>query len=690
MEDTNESQFTPLAEGFDEAGRDDWTALVEKALNGRPIDKVLNTQTYEGVTLSPIYRADGQPAQADPSGFPGAMPMTRGPASSTRSDQGWDIRQLHANPEPGETNTEIKADLAGGATSVTLRLDQGARHGGEGFGTDGLIARRVDDIETALAGVDLVRTAISLQAGAAFLPAAASLIALAGRRGVDANSLKGSFGADPIACLAEAGGLPGPLDCYLQGLAALAEWSDANTPGIRAVGVDTAVYHGAGATETQDLGFALATALAYLRAMTGAGMSIDAACRQIGFTLSVGTDVFQVIAKLRAARRLWARVSEVCGASLDARGMALGAATASRSLSQRDIWVNQLRATCACFAAGVGGADSITVRPHTDAIGGPDPLARRVARNIQTILVRESSLARVADPAGGSYYVEQLSDEYARRAWEVFQEIEAAGGMANALVSGKVAEMIAGAWSERERNLARRRDELTGVSSFPDLEEAPAVVIRPDTAALQRVVEGAKSGDGVAVSEGLDVDGLIAAAGKGASFAALSKSTAGPAITVSALVQHRLGEAFEALRDASDRTLAKTERRPSVFVAEIGTAADYTARAVFSKSYFAAAGIDAIEAEIDTGDPAGIAAAFQGSGADFTVICSSDTLYRTEAEGCTKALRAAGSRVVVLAGRAGENEAELREAGVDRFIHAGDDMLASLRAVAQEIGMIEQ
>jgi methylmalonyl-CoA mutase len=680
MEDTTESQIIPLAEGFDEAGRQDWTALVEKALNGRPIDKVLNTRTYEGVTLDPLYRS-GQ-GNTDS----GHRSASRGPASLARNSGGWDIRQPHLNPDPAAANVDIKADLAGGTSSVWIGLDSGARQGADDFAADGLVARRAVDLETALAGVDLAQTSIALKPGGAFIASAAALVSIALRRGVDSASLNGSFGADPLGALAEAGRLGGPIDLHLEALGGLAAWSATNTPGIRAVWVDTGMYHGAGATETQELAFAIGTAIRYLHAMTKAGMSADAACGQIGFTLSVGTDVFQTIAKLRAARRLWARVAEACGAGAEAQVMALGAATAIRSMSRRDTWVNLLRATCSCFAAGVGGADSITVRPHTDAVGLAEPLARRVARNIQTILVQESSLARVADPAGGSYYVEQLCDQYARRGWGMFQEIEAGGGMTQALLSGRVAEMVGASWVERERNLARRRDELTGVSSFPDLEEVPSPVAEPDIAVLSAIVDGARAGDDIKVPRGMDFDGLIEAAGKGASFTALSKCLTGDAVEGKALVQHRLGEAFEVLRDASDAMMTGGAARPMAFVAQLGTPADYTARAVFSKSYLASAGIGAVETEVKA-DGAGTA--FGESGAALAVICSSDSIYASDAVDCAKSLKAAGARVVVLAGRPGENEADRREAGVDRFIHAGDDMLETLREVAREIGMLK-
>jgi methylmalonyl-CoA mutase len=675
MEDASKTPILPLADGFEEASREEWTALVEKALKGRPIERALHKKTYEGVTIEALYRSEE-----------GGRSSPRALAPLSRNSTGWDIRQLHARAEPSGLNEDIKADLGGGATSAAIRLDAAARRGGEGFDTDGLVMRRAKDLERALAGVDLARTGVALQPGNAFLAGAGALIATAKLRDVALSELSGSFGADPLGALAETGRLPGPLGAQMTGLAALASWTSRMTPGIRAVWVDTSVYHDAGATETQDLAYAMATALTYLRAMTDAGMSVDDACGQIGFTFSVGTEVFQTIAKLRAARRLWARITEACGADEKARGMALGAVTAARALSRRDVWVNQLRATCACFAAGVGGADSITVRGHTDAIGASEPLARRVARNIQTILVQESSLAKVADPAGGSYFVERLSDDYARRAWDLMREIEAGGGMSEALISGRVADDLAKGWAERERNLARRRDELTGVSSFPNLDEEPGRVVEPDRAMLEEILEAGKAGDTISVPEAPDIDELVAAASNGASVRALSKSLPGEGVAATALGRHRLGEAFEALRDASDAALARSGRRPAGFLAQIGSPADYTARSVFAKSYLAAGGIDAWEVETAA---ATVATEYKGTGADLAVICSSDTLYATEAEACARALKEAGAAVVVLAGRPGEAEAAFRAAGIDHFIHAGDDMLATLRILAREMGMIE-
>ena len=598
MGKASNSDIISLAADFDRVGRDEWLVLAQKALAGRSIDDVLTTTTYEGVTLNALYHREDAAGGPDPAGFPGAMPFTRGAALPQRTRDGWEIRQLHAQPDPVAANGEIRADLSGGAQSLVLRLDQGARCLSEDrHGKDGLVIRRVDDLAEALAGVNLARTAITLQAGAAALPAAALFLALADRRGVDPAVLTGNLGFDPLAALAADGWLPGPLDRQFKAAAALAGWCVANAPGLRVVCIDTDVYHSAGATETLDLAFAMAAAVAHLRVMIAAGLEIDDACGQIAFSLPVTTDVFQGIAKFRAARRLWARIAEASGA--DVLAARLHAVTATRNLSRRDPWVNQLRATCSCFAAGVGGADSITVRAHTDALGAPLPLARRVARNIQTILVQEASLARVADPAGGSYYVERLSDEYACRAWALFQDIEAADGMGAALLSGKVSSMIETAWDERARNLARRRDQLTGISSFPNLEEDAGSVALTDQDALRTIVDRGHAETGVAVPDYLDIAALAAAADAGASLAALARPLRGAAVTIPALRPHRLGEAFEDLRDASDAWLAENGRRPCAFMACLGTPADYTARAMFTKSYLTAGGIETLETETD-------------------------------------------------------------------------------------------
>ena len=273
----------------------------------------------------------------------------------------------------------------------------------------------------------------------------------------------GAFNADPLGALAGSGRLSQSIDRALEDMALLAKHTAATYPNVTAVAVDTQVYHGAGATESQDLGISMATGLAYLKAMVAAGMDIDAACRQIAFTFAVDCDQFLGICKLRAARKLWARVAETCGASEPARATSVHAVSAMRMMARRDPWVNILRTSVSGFAAAVGGADAITVLPFETTTGEPTELGRRVARNIHVILGEESSLSKVIDAGGGSWYIETRTDELARAAWTEFQDIEKAGGIAavlrivgsqdNSLAGYLLVDIVPGKLFESVRNL---------------------------------------------------------------------------------------------------------------------------------------------------------------------------------------------------------------------------------------------
>jgi methylmalonyl-CoA mutase len=365
---------------------------------------------------------------------------------------------------------------------------------------------------------------------------------------------------------------------------------------------------------------------------------VDAAAGQLEFRYAATEDQFLTIAKFRAARRLWARVAQVSGITTGAAAQRQHAVTSSVMMTERDPWVNMLRTTVACLAAGVGGADAVTVLPFDEAVGLPDAFARRVARNTQSILLEESHLARVVDPAGGSWYVERLTDELAHAAWEHFQEIERAGGQRAALTAGLVGERIADTWAARSVALAKRREPVTGVSEFPNLGEQPLV------------------------------------------------REAAPAPLGGGLPRVRRAEAYEALRRRSDAHLAATGSRPRLFLAALGTAAVYTARSTFAANLFQAGGIETVSAA--SSEAAELAARFAASGAAVACLCSSDQLYAEHAEALAAALKSAGARRVLLAGRPGERREAYQRAGVDEFVHAGGDAVAVLTSVLDEIGAV--
>ncbi|MFO1155032.1 MAG: methylmalonyl-CoA mutase family protein [Rhodospirillales bacterium] len=697
-------QQVKFAEGFAMPTYEQWVGEVEKALKGAPFDKRMYTKTYEGVTLKPIYTRQDWPPTGDPSGFPASMPFTRGSRAAGNRVNDWDMRQAYNYPDPSRCNDIILHELDRGVTSLHIVLDAAAKAGLDPdangadtlVGANGVVITSLDDLDRLLTGVLPELITISLDAGAQFIAAAALLDALWRRRGIAAAAAKGAFNADPLGVLAGSGSLPVAPDVALAQMADLAAYTVKTWPAVTAVAVNTSPYHDAGANESQDLAVSMATALAYLKAMTGAGLAVDDACRQILFTFPVTCDQFLGIAKLRAARKMWARIAEACGASEPARAMRLDAVTASRMFSKRDPWVNMLRTTVACFAAAVGGADSITVRPFDAAIGIGTELGRRVARNTQIVLAEESNLAKVIDPAGGSWYVESRTDELAKVAWAEFQAIEKAGGILAGIQDGSIAKKIAASWKQREGALAKRRDPVTGVSEFPNVLEAPVDVEQPDMLAIWRAaadrVKATRAPSGIvdpikASGAGGVASAAATAAAGGATIGQIAGVLGGATTTVEALPQHRVAEQFEDLRDAADAYMVKTGIRPKIFLANLGPVAQHTGRATFAKNFFEVAGIEAI-GNAGFSDAAGCVEAFKDSGAQVAVLCSSDSIYEQLAESTAHALKAAGCTHLFLAGAPGDKKDLYTASGINDFIFMGGDVLQTNRSVLAHLGVI--
>ncbi len=696
-------EFT-LGDDFPPASYDEWRALAEADLQGASFEQKLVTHTYEGIDIQPVYTRRDRPGEDDPGGFPGLPPFVRGarPLGAVRT--GWDLRQEHAHPDPAVTNLAILDDLQGGTTSLLLRLDVAARNGldpddpaaAELAARDGLMAYHADDLGIALANVHLDLVGLTLEAGAAFLPAAGMLVALWRRRGVSPDQARGAFNADPLAVLARDGQLPVPAEAALTLMADLAAWTAKNYPNVTAVRVGTAPYHHAGATAAQDVGFGMATAVEYLRAMTRAGLDVDGAARQILFSISLGTHHFLAVAKLRAARRLWARVIDACGGSPAAGAMRVHARVSKRVLTLRDPYVNLLRNTVACFAAGIGGAEAITSVPFDSVAGSPDAMSRRVARNTVLVLQEEAHLHRVIDPAGGSWYLDWLTDQVADKAWGIFQDVERGGGMLPAIQTGWVAQQIDSAFAPRAKNLGRRKEGITGVSEFPNVGEPPVVRPAPDriglrAAATQRLASARRASPALTAMTWASqrVATAIDAAEQGASIGQLARALGfhtEPTV-VPPLTPHPFAEPFEELRAASDSWQAARGKRPRVFLASMGPVTHHTARATYAKNFFEAGGFEVIGND-GFRDADAATKAFTDSGASVAVICSSDKLYPEVVPRVAPRLRAAGARSVVLAGNPGANEAAWRGAGVDRFIFIKCDVLATLREMLREEGVV--
>ena len=667
-----------LAGDFPAASEADWLALVDKVLKGGDFESVLVSHSRDGLPIRPLYvRGD--------EGSPAAPRLTRLSVAGD-AQAGWDIRTEHVLSDPADTNRAILDDLEQGATSIALHIGGTNPHGE---------AQTLEDLDQALDGVHLDLAPIALDASADALAAAAALIALWQRRAIAPDAALAAFNVDPLGALARGGVLPGALDTALAQAADLAALTAARFANVTALSIDTSPYHDAGASEAQELAAALATGAAYLRALDAAGLTIAQACAQLTLSLAVDCDMLLGIAKLRAARRLWARLAEACGADAQAQRITLHARTSAAMMTQRDPWVNMLRTTMACFTAAVAGADAVTVRPFTAAIGGPTAFARRMARNTQLVLDEESGLGHVLDPAAGAWALESLTEELARTAWSKFQAIEAAGGMAQSLLQGDFLREISTTDAQRRREIAARTAPITGVSAYPHLEEEPVEALpappseeaRADRIRMSAIAAAPGLADRIGEAGGANarIDACVAAAKAGHSLPAIGAALAsdGPLTSCLAMPLRRWAEPFELLRDASDAHLAKTGARPKVFLANLGTIAQFNARATFAGNFFEAGGILALSG--DGGDDlTAIIAAFRDSGARHAVLCGPDALYELHAANLTEALKGAGAEGVYLAGK--PNDVYDR-AGVDRFIHVGSDALSILREALERQGV---
>jgi methylmalonyl-CoA mutase len=564
----------PLSKGL-EHSQDEWekaTAavlrksrrLAEDAPDSQVWD-VLSTTTLDGISVTPL----GTPRLSDglpDGGLPGQAPFTRG-ATAARELDGWDVRAWFTDPDVERTAKDVMTDLENGVNSLWISA-----------GTGGV---PIDALATILEPVFVELAPIVLDAPFEPLEAARALADVIGDKGAVAAPGT-SFGADPIGAAFRGRGVV-DVDATVE-IARLAQ-----PLGVRAVTVDATAVHDAGASDAQELAYSLAAGVQYLRILTEAGFSVEEAAGLIDFRYAATDEQFPTIAKFRAARRLWNRVAELSGVTTATAGQLQHAVTSRPMMASYDPYVNMLRTTVAAFAAGVGGAAAVTVLPFDEPLGLPEPFSRRIARNTSNLLISESHVGAVADPAGGSHAVEKLTDDLARAAWELFGRIDATDSLEAAL--DLVRSAVEATVSERALAIARRTRPITGVSEFPNLhEQLPER--RPYPQPLQ---------------------------------------------------VHRYAGEFEALRD--DRA-----EKP-VFLAAMGTIAAHTARATFAANLLAAGGVDTVVGGPSEGVD-DVLAAHEAAGRP-SVVClvGNDAAYEAWGADLVTALRGAGATYVVLAGK---------------------------------------
>lgn len=618
-----------LPKDFPPTQWEEWKQQVVDSLKGADYDKVMKTRTYEGITLEPIYRKE------DIAGFgfcesePGAAPYVRGNNPQKFIDEGWKVAQAQQNPDLKALNAALKEELMRGLSMVNLKL----KH--DDF-TNGIVLKKAKDLQTVLDGIDLKAAPLFVQMDVDDIDVYSLLKESMESEATSLRDLEGFVGFDPTGEFARKGYLTMPLEDLWKKVSDAVIDRAERSPKLRCFIVDGTVYEAAGASSTQELAFVLSTAIGYIQGMMQSGMSIDTIAPLFSVKLSLGSNFFMEIAKIRAFRLLWAEMIKAFGGSTESQKIWIHGKTASFNKTTYDLYVNMLRTTTESFSAVIGGVDSLETDPFDQMVKEDNFFARRMARNQQLILAEESHFAKVVDPAGGCYYIESLTAQVADAAWSIMQELETAGGMIRALKAGKIHDMIAVVAQAKIDAVHKRKDVVVGVNMYAnDSDEALSLIntFVPDYA-----------GKPVSLDKG-------------------------------ALPRLRAVMHIEELR------AQVSAKAPKIMLLNMGKVADYKARADFSSGFFQMAGFKVVgEQGFSTVEEA-VNAALESDVKAFC-ICSTDARYEELVAPLCQKLKPA---TMILAGYPADKIDEYKAGGIDVFIHIRANAYETLKDLAQKL-----
>lgn len=684
---------------FEQPTREQWKNEAVAALKGAPFDKIMYTTTYEGLTIEPMYHAEDLEGLPHLDSKPGFPPFVRGTKPNGFVNEPWKISQELTQSLPEEFNTEARFDIARGQTGLTMVLDRPSRLGSEPavasaeeVGNHGLSLSSLADLKLAISGIDLEKTDLLCYSGAVSLPLIAMLAAAIEDDGKNMAALKNCIGCDPLGELASDGRLEVSIKAAYDSMYQTIAWSLKHAPRLRTVFILGHPYHNAGASSTQEVAFALATAAEYLREMITRGLTVDEVAPRMRFGFSLGSNFFMEIAKLRAARMLWSKVVSAFGGNEESQKMSIHGRSSAFNKTVLDPYVNMLRITSEGFSGAVGGADSMHLAPFDEPIRTPDRFSRRIARNVQIMLQEESNFTIPIDLGGGSYYIEKLTAEFAGNVWNMFRDIEKNGGMTAALVAGTPQALSVATAAKRSESIEHRHDMILGTNMYANLSEKRIETPVMDHDALKRLraaavadyrkqhVHLSLAGQLSAFEHSFSdagsnaVDAAIVAIREGALLSDISEVIAdldSARISVIPLNIFRAAEPFEKLRKMAELHYETTGTRPRVFLANMGPVAQHKPRADFSAAFFETAGFEILGSTgfASTEEAAEAAIA---SGVDIIVICSTDVTYPEYVPVVAARVKAdRPDATLLVAGRqAPEVESAFLAAGVDGFIHA--------------------
>lgn len=692
-------QSKKLLEEFAPNSYEEWAKEAEASLKGKPLEKLV-TKTYEGITLKPIYRKeDTENLRHIANNFPGVFPFVRGTKADGYKKNAWKVEQDINYSCPREFNSALKYDLQKGQDSISLKInEQVIEQLISGKAEDFCPSTAILDLKTiskAFDGIDLTKNFVHILLNKYPVYYYSLFLAYLKKNNINISDVNGIFRIDPLGSLARLGELSMKPENYYKAAAAMVKDLAANNSKFRVVEVDTTMYIDGGANAVQEIAYALATAAEYIRGIGKEGVAVSEIAKRTAFTVGIGSSYFMEMAKMRALRMLWAVVSKEFGADEEGQKIFMHAKSSSVNKTKLDQYVNMLRVTSESFSAVVAGVDSLTVPTFDYLFGLPKDFSRRIARNTSLFLKEECNLRDSVDPAGGSWYVESLTAELAEKAWKLFQEIEANGGMEKELIAGNIQNDVLEVKKQRLANLQTRKDVLIGTNKYPNANEKEVdVLINKAPEFLKHLKEGEYTPN-EAIFANVDksdfsksISQLTDAFINGGNIADAVKVFGGNGgIKVMKVDTSRLAEPFEEIRNNTAAATAKNGKAPSIFLANMGPLKQHKPRADFSTDFFSTGGYEILYNNgFDT--PEAAAKAALESDSKIIVICSTDDTYPEIVPALASEIKAKNpDKYIVVAGYPTDYIDQFKQAGVDEFIHIKSNIYNILTQVQNKLGL---
>ncbi len=610
----NISLFSP----FSPVSREQWEEVIEKDLKGAPRDRKVVWHTPEGLSFEPYYRQDDLEKIKHADSLPGEFPYVRG---NKRNSNDWEVRQEIEETAPEAANAEALNALKKGAEAVVFNVS------------------RIDSSQQMallLKGIDPENTPVHFTGSSNYGKTLDLLLSTWSSQGTDFQKVLGSFDYDPVGYFILNGSFYDSWEANIGETVDLLNRMIRELPGFRLININGRFFHNAGGTIVQDLGYSMAAASEYLAALTDTGIQAQEIISRMQFSFAVGSSYFMEIARIRAARMLWANLASHYSDSPEAGKTHIHVENSLWNKTLYDPYVNMLRNTTEAMAGAIAGCNSMSVRPFDHFFRSPGPMSKRVARNTQIILKEEAHLNKTVDPAAGSYYVEKLTQSIASASWDLFRETEAAGGFIKAFEQGTVKKAIEETCTSRDEAIAKRKTGFIGTNQFPNPEEYMLKEIQKEL-----TFKDNKTGSGLTIYRG--------------------------------------AENFEKLRLGTEKHVEKGNKKPGVYLLKMGNRAMRTARASFSSAFFGCAGYDIFD-NLGFDDNTQAVDDALSSNAEIIIICSSDEDYPALVPDLTKAIKAKEpNKIIIVAGYPKAHVDAFKERGVDDFIHIKTPLLKTLQ-----------